>query len=562
MSGSPLPGRLDRPDRRVALALLALSIAVLFTGLSRYGVVNADEGIYHAIAERMVETGNPFRLNFRGERRVYDTFMNAPLHYWARAGLIATVGSNRFTMRAVSALFGVLAVLVTYALGCRLVGRHAAAAAALVQLTTFQFVYLHGARTGELDTIVTCLVATCCLTFLRGVENGKSFVPHHLTLAALAMTKLPLVILPVAAELCWLVFHPSARRELRRYATTGIALLPLALLWHGGQAFVERDRVGDVWSTMAGQASGDRTATGRPAEGPRLGPIGNARFYAKAMFYGAFPWAVAYPFAIAAAFTRGTRAAGLRTAVLFAATIFAFFVMVTKHYPWYVMPAYPFLSILVGAWLWSLVRRDAPAWSAWGVGAVLASCAWISVDVFGTNPFEKRALVFPMKTIAQAWLGIGPALAIPLLGVAWAALWIGVGRRIPETLRRSLAGSVAALLLVVAVVRVAAPMAYLDYQSPLERIRAKIDHDQRTGTPLEYPITLGRPPVQIARFLFAEDFEIVTQLRRDGTALALRRKGDRRVLDRSIGRVGLEWRFQQARDAKQLEQELEAPLPE
>ena len=92
-----------RMDLRVAAAVAVVSAAFLFVGLGRYGVVNIDEGIYHGIAERMVETGELHRLDFRGERRVYDTFLNAPLHYWARAGLIATLGSNGFTMRAVSA---------------------------------------------------------------------------------------------------------------------------------------------------------------------------------------------------------------------------------------------------------------------------------------------------------------------------------------------------------------------------------------------------------------------------------------------------------------------------
>src|SRR5512145_1757138 len=129
-----------RMDARVAAAIAAVSAAFLCTGLSRYGIVNADEGIYHGIAERMVATGDLLRLDFRGEPRVYDTFLNAPLHYWARAGLIAAFGSNGFSMRALSAVFGALAVVVTYALGCRLAGARAGLLAAAVQLTTFHFV--------------------------------------------------------------------------------------------------------------------------------------------------------------------------------------------------------------------------------------------------------------------------------------------------------------------------------------------------------------------------------------------------------------------------------------
>ncbi len=53
--------------------------------------------------------------------------------------------------------------------------------------------------------------------------------------------------------------------------------------------------------------------------------------------------------------------------------------------------------------------------------------------------------------------------------------------------------------------------------------------------------TTGRAdgPVQIARFLFAEDYEI--EVRPNG--LWLQRKGDPAVLGRSIGRLGLEQRL-------------------
>jgi 4-amino-4-deoxy-L-arabinose transferase-like glycosyltransferase len=531
-------------DVRAAAAIAAVSAAFLLTGLSRYGIVNADEGIYHGIAERMAATGDLLRLDFRGEPRVYDTFLNAPLHYWARAGLVAAVGSNGFSMRALSALFGVLAVLVTYALGCRLVGARAALLAAAVQLTTFQFVYLHGARTGELDAIATCLVAAACLAFLRGVQDGRSFVPHHVCVAALLLTKLPLAALPLAAELAWLALHPGDRRHLRRYVMAGLPILPLALAWHVGQAIALRDQVGDVIATMLGQASGD--PAGAAADSPDLGPLGNLRFYAGTLVYGAFPWSAAWPFAIAAALAGGPGAAGRRTALLHAAVVCAFFALVSKHYPWYVMPAYPFLAIATGAWLDDLLRGEAKLTTGAGVGAVLAACAWLGVGVFATHPFATSALVFPMQVEPRAWLGIGATAAIVGIGLAWAIAWIAAAPRLPAPVRRAVTGAAAVALLAYAGVRAAAPLAHLDQPSELVRIHARLAGARAEGRPLDYPIALGRPPLQQARFLFGEDFEIVVREGAGGSDVLLYEKGDPAVLDRSIGRAGLEHRL--ARD--------------
>jgi 4-amino-4-deoxy-L-arabinose transferase-like glycosyltransferase len=531
-----------RIDLRVAAAIALVSAAFLCPGLSRYGIVNADEGIYHGIAERMAATGDLLRLDFRGEPRVYDTFLNAPLHYWARAALIAGFGSDGFSMRALSAVFGALAVAVTYLLGCRLVGARAALLAAAVQLTTFQFVWLHGARTGELDAIATCLVAAACLAFLRAVQDGRSFVPHHLLLIALLLTKLPLAALPVIAELAWLALHPGDRRHLRRYVAAGLPLLPVALAWHATQALLLRDQVMDVIATMLGQATGGSAPGTGPADSPDLGVLGNLRFDAGTLLYGALPWSAAWPFAIAAALFGGAGAAGRRTALLHAAVVIGFFALVSKHYPWYVMPAYPFLAIATGAWLDDLLRGDAKV-SAAGLGAVIAACAWLGAGVVSTNPFATSALVFPMEVAPRSWLGIGAAAAIAGIGAVWAIAWLAAARRLPAGARRALSGAAAAGLLAFAAVRVAAPLAHIDHQSDLTRIHAEIARALAEGRPLDYPIPLGRPPLQQTRFLFGEDFEIVIREAPDGSDVALYRKGDPAVLDRSIGRGGLEWRL-------------------
>ena len=172
-NGEPARGWAAGPSPRVAIALLVLlSVPLLFVGLGSYSLVNGDEAIYRLISLRMLDTGDWLTLHDGVEPRFYDTFMNAPLHYWARALLHAVLGEGLWVSRLLSALFGLATVLVTYRLALRLApgsangGRWAAFLAGFVQLTTYQFVWLHGARTGELETLVSFLVTAALLLFL------------------------------------------------------------------------------------------------------------------------------------------------------------------------------------------------------------------------------------------------------------------------------------------------------------------------------------------------------------------------------------------------------------
>ncbi|RMF71716.1 MAG: phospholipid carrier-dependent glycosyltransferase, partial [Planctomycetota bacterium] len=325
-----------------ALLLGALSCGVIFWKLGETGLVNGDEGFYHAVARNMLASGDFTRLEFTGEHRVYDTFMNAPLQYWARAALIASLGDNYWSMRCLSALFAVLAIVTTYWLAAGIGGTRAGLLAGLLLLTTFQFLFLHGARTGELEPIVCFVLLLTCLLFVRCVERDRGWLGHHLCLLALVNLKAPLVLIPLCAELVFLLSVRPARRRLAGWIAWGAAVAPFALAWHIGQLFALGDEAWSVLSKMSGQASGEALRRER-------GPLVNAAFYAQTMLFGAYPHVFVFLVAVVgmpAARMSRRRKRCVAHVLLVAITVLAFFLMVAKSYPWYVIPAYPFLCVL------------------------------------------------------------------------------------------------------------------------------------------------------------------------------------------------------------------------
>jgi 4-amino-4-deoxy-L-arabinose transferase-like glycosyltransferase len=490
--------------------LALVSLPFFFWGLGRYGVVNADEAFYQAVSERMVASGDWLRLDFRGEPRFYDSFLNAPLSYWIRAALISLFGSNLWTMRVLSALAGAGAVLATAGLGARLLGRHAGVVAGGVLLFTFQFMYLHGARTGELDALVSLEFVAIAWLFLRGVEDGKSFVPHHLVLCALGWTKTPLVLIPLAVEGLHFARVRAARPRWRAYWRSGLALAPLALAWHAVQLVIWWDRVPAIAANFWDQASGAKP------DSEYHGRLDNLLFYLRTLAWGAFPWSAVWPFALLAAW----RAPRIRPLLAWPAALLLFFTLVAKHYAWYVLPLYPFLAIALSAWL-----AQGPLWAP--AAAALLVAALLGLDATPANPFGEPALAYPMHFALRS----SAAWALPLAGLAAVAV-----HRMPR--RLALLPFLFALL-APASLRMAVGFRHLDHQSSLVRFHAELARTRAEGGEIAYPVRLPDGPVQIARFLFAEDYEI--EPRRDG--LWLQRRGDPAVLDRSIGRLGLERRL-------------------
>lgn len=270
--------------------LLAMCVPIMLFQLGGYGLVSGDEAFYHGVAESMVETGNWLSIDFRGEHRPYDTFMNAPLQYWLRAGFIEIFGSNYWTMRIASASFGVACVLMTYWMLLPVAGGRAALLAGLILLTTFQFVYLHSARSGVVETTLAFLYALTAHLFMAAIRGRRGFIAHHLCIAALLNLKLPVALIPLIAELAYFAIDRDARRCVSKWLLSGIAIAPLALGWHLYQAFALDQPATAVLSRMLSQGSGELGFLATRAR--------NLIFYAGTLLYGTFPYALLYPWAI------------------------------------------------------------------------------------------------------------------------------------------------------------------------------------------------------------------------------------------------------------------------
>ncbi len=501
------------------LALVVLSAPVILFGIGSYSLVNGDEGIYHYMARHMVEAGDWFRLEFTGEERVYDTLTHAPLFLWGKALVILFLGDSYFSMRVLSACLGILSLLATYRLVEYLANPRAAFLAGLVQLTTFQFVYMHAARTGEMETAITLSLTLSVLLFLRAIDTGKGFAFHHLCLIALINLKLALVAIPLIAEAAYFAIHPSARGRLRDWVRSACWMIPLGLAWHGYQWVVHAEQLGAVIHDLTRQSYG---AAG--GQGERLAMAGQVGYYAKELVFGAYPHALFYPWAIIAVMVgakRGRERSGWTLVALYIASAATFFLSITLHQPWYLIPVIPLAAAFTGAAL-DRVTREVPrpiALVAIAVTAVFA--ASIRLPLVDFNPFAERAAV---ATPEAVWRDLSLPLAA-ILSIAILVAALATRRWVVRPI--VIAAPLIAGLLLVGGVRVLAPLRFVDHVSESERLKQQLDAARREGTPIEYPVVVRENGKFKARYHFGDDFSIrrlPAARRAQGEYFALRQK--------------------------------------
>ncbi len=121
---------LSRPAFHLLILGLLASV-IFFYNLGGWDLWNPDEPRYAQIAHEMAEDGN--WILPRHNNRIYPD--KPPVFFWLIALSYAVTGEvSSFAARFPSALAGVLGVLLTYLIGCRLKSSRAGFISALVLL--------------------------------------------------------------------------------------------------------------------------------------------------------------------------------------------------------------------------------------------------------------------------------------------------------------------------------------------------------------------------------------------------------------------------------------------
>ncbi len=406
------------------LVLLALATGALnFFLLGRLPLANPDESRYAEIPREMLAAGDWVLPRLNG----IPYFEKPPLVYWTVGLSRVLFGPGEWAARLTPALFGLAGVLFTYATARRLHGRAAGLAAAGVLATSLLYFVL--SRVLLLDMAVSVLMAATLGCFLLGVREDPAtpagrarrrrlFLGLYAS-AALATLAKGLIgfLIPGAVMFLWLLIFNQWRRLLPMHLGPGVVLfLVIATPWHLLAAqrhpgWAEFYFVREHWDRFT-------TTTHLRAE-PWW-------FFGPVVLAGLFPWVGflggAVREAVAGGWARRRENADGWFFVTWVMFVVLFFSASKSKLIPYVLPVFPALAILVGAWLARRWETGEAGRLRVGLGVYAFGCGLLAVALVAValksgviRDAAQAAALRPYALVLAALLLTGGVLA-PWLG--------------------------------------------------------------------------------------------------------------------------------------------------
>ena len=356
--------------------ILVLSVLLYFAGLGSTPIYILDEAKNAQCAREMFEKGNWIIPTFNGLLRTDKP----PLHYWFMSLGYAIFGINEFGARFFSALAGVGTVLSLFLFTRKYLGVQVAFIACIVFLSSLNLsLEMHYAVP---DPYLIFLLSTslfCVFHFLQSYKAYFLYLGYGL-MGLSVLTKGPVSIaLPGLIIIAYLVLS-------RQFTFKSIwKLSPIAgVIIVAGVAL--------PWYYMVHKATGGEWTRGFFIEHnlQRFTKIkeGHGGFFLITLAFvilGLLPFSV-YIFQAHVKAWRARLNPFILFSFLVSMTFIIFFTISKTKLPNYTMPCYPFVAIVIAAFLkqsgeLGLKGLKVPLWILFALMAVIPAALWFAIDI-------------------------------------------------------------------------------------------------------------------------------------------------------------------------------------
>ena len=433
-------------DKKTIIFLSSLCFLLYFWGLGSTPFHDRGEPRESLVVSEMYGSGNWTLPLVNGEYIPYKP----PLFHWIGIIVASCLGRvNEFATRFPSALFATLGVLLTYFAALKLWSENSALIAAFVLATNME--WWNAATIAQVDMTLAFFV-TAALIYFMFVYGKKQVKPHESIGIAILLALAVLSKGPVGAALPVLVIfvYLLLRRDLAFVNQFNLVRGAFALIlvagswyaaagWQGGKAFFVRQIIEESFSTAVAS----------------YGHYQPPYYLIPVLMTNLLPWSLFFPSLAFFIYKKRGRLdqEKLLFPIVWFLIVLLFFSLARGKRGIYILPLYPSVALLFGAWWRELESRGiAPAWYERWIGYYVAASALLALVVASALlggvealnqpafPHWARSLQVPVRYLEAiiptrhivvtciALLGIGALLLIRgVTARAWNAVFIGLG---------------------------------------------------------------------------------------------------------------------------------------
>lgn len=365
-------------ETRSVLLLAALCFLMLFWHLGKVPFYVRGEPREGLVVEEMRASSEWILPVVNGD---YIPF-KPPLYHWIAAATSAAWGRvDEFTLRLPSALFAGLGVFLVYLAGARLWDEKAGLAAAVVLATSHE--WWEAGSLAQVDMTLAFFMAAALLLFLfvyRRREKGVGLAGPlgiALLLASATLAKGPVgVVIPALVIFCFLLLRRNLGFLKKLHPLPSAALFCLiAGSWYllalrqGGAPFFLRQIVNENLRTAVGS----------------YGHYQSPFYFVPLLILNMAPWSLFLPCLVLFAYRerRGWSDDRVSYLLVWIATVLLFFSLARGKRGIYILPLYPAMALLFGAWWREWEKRTAdPLGLARAAGALIAAFSLAIPGIF------------------------------------------------------------------------------------------------------------------------------------------------------------------------------------
>lgn len=332
------------------MLLMAIVAFPLFAHIDELPVQMWDEARQAHYAYEMLQTGDWLVTTYNYEPDMWN--VKPPLLVWLMAGSMKIFGVNELAIRMPSAIASLFTfILLFWFVGKTTGNRRLAFLAGFVLVTTEGYIKLHGTRTGDYDALLTMFTTGYIFCYFLYLQTNirKYLLFFFILLTGAALTKGIAGMLMLPGIFLYTVFTNKTLTTLKS-GNFYIGLLIFLVFAVGFYFLRDHYNPGFINVVLENEVGGRFNTV---IEGHSGGPF----FYVELIKESHFIyWFMLIPVGIAISVSKDVAERKMVNYLLLLSTIFLLILSTAStKIPWYDMPVFPLLSIIVAVGLDTII---------------------------------------------------------------------------------------------------------------------------------------------------------------------------------------------------------------